>query len=103
MSYLSLGYKSLAHFQAQRYEQALQAVEQALMLYPYMFSLKDKAVYCEKLGRHEDARDAVRRLRVAVPSLTLADIERSNALVFAPETATDMNATFRKVWTETQG
>ncbi len=58
-TYMCLGYQGLAHIQAGRYEQALQALELALQLYPYMFSLKDKAICCEKLGRHEDARDAI--------------------------------------------
>jgi tetratricopeptide (TPR) repeat protein len=99
-TYLGLGHKSLAYFQAGRYEQALQAVEQSLLLFPQVFLLKDKAVCCEKLGRHEDARDAVRRLREAEPSMTLENIERANALVFAAVTAADMNAAFRKVWLE---
>jgi hypothetical protein len=53
------------------------------------------------LGRHEDAGDAIRHLRAAEPSLTLDDIERANTIVFAPETANEMNATLRKVWLET--
>ncbi|MEO8756047.1 MAG: hypothetical protein ABI624_25595, partial [Casimicrobiaceae bacterium] len=100
-TYLCLGYKGLAHFQGGRYEQALQAVDQALQFYPYMFSLKDRAVFCEKLGRHEDAREAVRRLRAAEPALTLEGIEGSNVVVFSPRTAADLNATFRKVWLAT--
>ncbi len=102
-TYMCLGYQGLAHIQAGRYEQALQALELALQLYPYMFSLKDKAICCEKLGRHEDARDAIRRLRTAEPFLTLQAVERSNVIVFSQRTATDLNMTFRKVWTETQG
>jgi tetratricopeptide (TPR) repeat protein len=98
---LALGYKGLAHFQAGRYELALQAVEEALLLHPNIFMLKDKAVVCEKLGRHEDAGDAIRHLRAAEPSLTLDDIERANTIVFAPETANEMNATLCKVWLET--
>jgi hypothetical protein len=63
-----------------------------------MFSLKDKALCWEKLGRHEEACDAIRQLRAAEPSLSLEGIERANTLVFAPEAAQDMNATLRKVW-----
>jgi tetratricopeptide (TPR) repeat protein len=100
-TYMALAYKGLAHFMAGRYEQALQAAEDALQLYPYVFALKDKAVYCEKLGRHEEAREAVRQLRAAEPSLTLEGMERSNALVFAPETAQDMSEILRKIWLET--
>ena len=100
-TYMGLTYRALAHFQAGRYEQALQTVEQSLLHYPFMYSLKDKIVYCEKLGRHEEARDAVRRLRVIDPSLTLDNMERANAIVFASDTANEMNATLRKVWLET--
>jgi TolB-like protein/Flp pilus assembly protein TadD len=98
---LALGYKGVAHFQAGRYELALQAVEEAVLLHPNVFLLKDKAVVCEKLGRHEDAVAAIRHLRAAEPSLTLHDIERANTIVFSSETANEMNATLRKVWPET--
>jgi TolB-like protein/Tfp pilus assembly protein PilF len=97
-TYLSLGHRGLAHYQAGRYELALQAINEALRLYPYMFYLKDKAVFCEKLGRHEEARDAIRRLRATEPSTTLDDLERANGIVFTAEIAADMNATLRKVW-----
>jgi TolB-like protein/Flp pilus assembly protein TadD len=95
---LALCYKGLAHFQAGRFEPALQAVEEAVLIYPNFFMLKDKAVFCEKLGRHEDALDAIRRLRAAEPSLKLNDIERANTIVFSTETANEMNATLRKLW-----
>ena len=101
ITYMTLGYKGLAHFLAGRYEQALQIIEEALLLYPYVFSLKDKALCLEKLGRHEDARAAIRLMCEAEPSLTLEGIQRANTLVFAPETAQDMNATLRKVWLHT--
>jgi TolB-like protein/Flp pilus assembly protein TadD len=97
-TYLGLGYKGLAHFRAGRFEQALKLIDESLLLYSYMFSLKDKALCLEKLGRHEEACDAIRQLRAAEPSLSLEGIERANTLVFAPETAQDMNATLRKVW-----
>ncbi|MEP7312406.1 MAG: TIR domain-containing protein [Pseudomonadota bacterium] len=100
-TYMCLTYKSLAHFQARRYEEAAQTVEQALQLYPYIFALKDKAAYCETLGRHEEARETVRRLRATEPALTLEAVEVSNRIVFSPRTAADLNATFRKVWLET--
>jgi TolB-like protein len=101
ITYMTLGYKGLAHFLAGRYEQALQLIDEALLLHPYLFSLKDKALCLEKLGRHEDAREAIRLMREAEPSLSLEGIERANTLVFAVETAQDMNATLRKVWPDT--
>jgi hypothetical protein len=55
-------------------------------------------VYCEKLARHDEALEAIRQLRAAEPSATLEGIERSNMLVFSPESALDMNETLRKVW-----
>jgi Flp pilus assembly protein TadD len=93
----------VAYFQAGRYEQALQTLEQALLMNPdFVYSLKDKAVICEKLRLHEGARDAVRRLRAVDRSTTLEQIEAANTLGFiSPETSADMNATFRKVWLET--
>jgi tetratricopeptide (TPR) repeat protein len=98
---LALGYKGLAHFQAGRYEQALRTMEEALLLHPNLYILKDKAVVCEKLGQHEDASDAIRRLRTAEPSVTLDGIERANSIVFAPDTANEMNAILRKLWRDT--
>jgi tetratricopeptide (TPR) repeat protein len=98
---LALGYKGLAHFQAGRYELALQAMEEAILLHPNLYILKDKAVVCEKLGQHEDASDAIRRLSAAEPSVTLDGIERANSIVFAPDTANEMNAILRKLWRDT--
>ncbi len=68
LTYMTFAYKGLAHFHSGRYEQALQALEESLLLYPFRFSLKDKALCLEKLGRHDDARDAIRLLREAEPS-----------------------------------
>ncbi|HEV7632586.1 MAG TPA: TIR domain-containing protein [Steroidobacteraceae bacterium] len=103
MTFLSVGYRGLAHFQAGRYEQALQAVEQSLLLSSgHVYGLKDKAVVCKKLGRLDAARDAIRRLRAVDPSATLEDIEAANTASFmAPEMAADMNATLRELWLDT--
>jgi tetratricopeptide (TPR) repeat protein len=87
---LALGYKGLAHF-----------MEEAILLHPNLYILKDKAVVCEKLGQHEDASDAIRRLRAAERSVTLDGIERANSIVFAPDTANEMNAILRKLWRDT--
>ena len=103
MAFLAAGMRGLAHFQAGQYEQALEAAEQALLIHPgYVFALKDKAVYCEKLGRIEGARNAIRRLRTAAPSASVDDFETANSASFLPpETAAVMNATLRKVWEDT--
>jgi hypothetical protein len=56
----------------------------------------------EKLGRHEEARETMRRLRATHPEVSLADIEMANSASFLPpDVASDMNATIRKVWEDT--
>jgi Flp pilus assembly protein TadD len=104
MAFLAVGMRGLAHFQAGQYEQALEAAERAVLIHPgFVFALKDKAVYCERLGRSEEARNAIRRLRAAAPSASVDDFQTANTASFLPpETAADMNATFRKVWEDTQ-
>jgi tetratricopeptide (TPR) repeat protein len=103
LNYGYVGVRGLAHFQAGRYEEALQAAEQSLLDHPdFMYALKDRVIYLEKLGRQEEAREAVRRLRSTNRGITLDDVETANMASFIPpEMATDMNATFRKVWLET--
>jgi TolB-like protein len=103
MMYLNSSHRGIAHFQAGRTEQALQATDHALVLYPgFMWALKDKAVYCEKLGQHEDALEVVRQLRSGDRSVTLEEIEAANLAGFiAPETGAELNAVFRKLWLET--
>jgi Flp pilus assembly protein TadD len=98
-----LGYRAVAHFYAGRYEQALQAVEEALLLQPrFVYTLKDKAVICEKLGRHEEARQAVRRLHAASPGTTLEELEAANlAFAHPPERVSELSAILRKVWLDT--
>jgi TolB-like protein len=92
-----------AHFMAGQYKQALQAVEQSLLLNPnFMFALKDVAIYSEKLGLHEEAREAIRHLRAVEPAATLELWEaRSRASLLAPDMAAEMHAIFSKLWLET--
>jgi TolB-like protein len=98
-----MAFRGLAHYMAGRYEPARQAMEKALLLRPdFVYPLKDIAIICEKLGRHEEACDAVRRLRSADPTITLERIEAFNLVsLIPPDVATDMNKVFRKVWEET--
>jgi len=100
LNFFGTAYRGFAHFQAGRYEQALQAADQLSLDNPALiFTLKDKAVYYEKLGRHDEAHEAVRRLRATDPSITLAGLQAFNCASFlAPETAADMNDTLGKVW-----
>ena len=85
---------------AGRYEQALQAVEESVLLSPtFIFALKDVAIYSEKLGLHEEARVAMRDLRAVEPAATLELHEaRSRSSLRAPEMAAGMHAMFRKLW-----
>jgi TolB-like protein len=102
-AYFRLALRAIAHFQAGRLEAALQAVEQSLQLSSnHVYSWKDKTIFCEELGRHEEARESVRRMRAIDPSMTLPQVEAVNAVAFfPPELRARMNATFRKVWEET--
>ena len=88
---------------AGRYEQALQAVEESLLLnQPFIFALKDVVIYSEKLGLHEEAREAIRHLRAVEPAATLELHEaRSGASLLYPDIAAQMHAIFSKVWLET--
>lgn len=103
LNYLSVAVRGLAHLQAGRYEEALQAAEQSLLYHPnFIYGLKDRVIYLQKLGRQEEAREAVRRLRSANRAITLDNVEAANIASFCPpEMAADMNAIFRKVWLET--
>jgi tetratricopeptide (TPR) repeat protein len=103
-THTGIAFRGLAHYMAGRYEPALQAMEKALLLRPdFVYPLKDIAVTYEKLGRREEACDAVRRLRSADPIITLERIEAFNlSSLIPPDVATDMNKVFRKVWKETE-
>jgi TolB-like protein len=103
LTYATLGFLAHAHFLEGRVEQALQTVDQSLRFNPsFIYTLKDRAIYCEKLGRHDEARDSVRRLQALDGTIPLEDIEAANTVSFLPpEAAADMNETFRKVWLQT--
>ena len=71
LAYLLLANLALANFQLGRYQQALEAVERSLLLYPaFTYTLKDRAVVLEKLGRRAEALAALRKLRALEPSMT---------------------------------
>ncbi|MEY2854823.1 MAG: hypothetical protein RL030_1955 [Pseudomonadota bacterium] len=102
-AFLAIGMQGLAHYQAGRFEQALEATARALLMHPgFVFGLSNEAVFFEKLGRHDEARAAVRRLRAVASAVTLEGIMAANMAGFLPpELAADMNGTIRKVWDET--
>jgi tetratricopeptide (TPR) repeat protein len=101
-TYMGFAYRGLGHYLAGRYEMARQAMEQAILLNPaFPYPLKDIAIICEKLGLHDEARDALRRLRFAAPSITLASLEAFNlSSIIPPDVAVDMNLVLRKIWDE---
>jgi tetratricopeptide (TPR) repeat protein len=103
MTHLALAYRGLSHYQSGRYEQSLQAMEQALLVNPgFVYPQRDIAVVHEKLERHEEARDAVCQLRLSNPSIKLEDLEAfTRASLFPPDLAEEFNMIFRKVWMDT--
>jgi TolB-like protein len=103
LSYLRTLQRAGAHFMEGRYQQALECAEQSALISPtFSFALKDVAIYAEKLGLHDEARDAIRRLRAVEPTATLELYEaRSRSSLLSPDMAADMHAVFSKVWQET--
>jgi adenylate cyclase len=94
-----------AHYMAGRYADALQACQQSLLIDPnQIFAFKDAAVYLDKLGRREEARTMIRRLRTIDPegSLELWEARHLVSLLH-PEVAAKMFATFKDVWLDTPG
>jgi len=89
-----------AHFMAGDVEQALEVNRRALRINPHFhFATKDKVIYLELLGRHDEAVVALKALRKSWPSLTLEHMERLHTgSVLAPSVARQMYDTFAKVW-----
>ena len=71
-----------AHFAAERYEEAVAAAEQALLLRPSFFGAYAGLAYTlPHLGRIEEAREAVRNLLRVMPRFTLRGITRNPLFV----------------------
>ncbi len=89
-----------AYYLAGDYESALQAMRNVLTMVPdFVFSLKDTAIYLHKLGRHEEAQEALRELRSRAPQLTLellAGMHKRSVL--APDIAAEYQAAIEDVW-----
>jgi tetratricopeptide (TPR) repeat protein len=99
----SLWMRSWAQYTAGRLELALRAVELSLTLNPsYLWALLTKAVCLAELGRHEEARSAIQRLRKLEPNATLdLHLARTHG-AFLPTAATaTFTATLQKAWDET--
>jgi TolB-like protein len=97
--------RSYALFQSGRYGQACATLENLLARNPAMvLSLKDLAVFQEKLGRHEEALATIRRLRTNEGALTLEDLQGITSASFvAPQTVTEANAVLGRLWVEAGG
>jgi len=85
---------------ADRYEEALKANEQALLLMPdFPFGLKDLVIYNEKLGRRADALEALAKFKASWPGVTLEHVERMHkGSVLAPEIADQYQDLFAAAW-----
>ncbi|MGZ3234340.1 MAG: TIR domain-containing protein [Croceibacterium sp.] len=89
-----------AYYLAGDYERALETSRNILMMVPdFLFSLKDAAVYLQKLGRHDEAQEALRELRARMPTITLdllAGMHKRSVL--APDIAAEYQAAIEEVW-----
>jgi TolB-like protein len=103
MTHHGIAFRGLAYYMTGDYQRARQAMELALPLEPgFVYPLKDIAVTCEKLGQHDEAQNAIRRLRLADPAITLEELEAFTlASLFPPDVAAETNDIFRKVWEDT--
>jgi len=76
---------ALAHLNAGRYEEAVEWADRALQENTRaMAVLRFKAAACGQLGRTEEGRECVRRLRELVPGSTVASAKESHGFV-SPE------------------
>jgi len=92
-----------AYYMARRHAEALDTIEQALVMNPRLnFALKDRVVYLEALGRRDEAREAVRRLRAVEPGTTLDQWKaRHEQSLLDPETSASMFELLRRAWLDT--
>jgi tetratricopeptide (TPR) repeat protein len=75
-----------AHLFAGRYEEAIEWADRALQENPRaMAVLRFKAAACGRLGRVEEGRQSVRRLRELVSGLTIASAREFSRPVLSPE------------------
>jgi tetratricopeptide (TPR) repeat protein len=92
--------RSGAYFLLGRFAEALDAAEQALIFQPaFNIAKKDRAIFLEKLGRREEAIEALCEFRESWPGVTLDQVrllhQRS---LLAPDLATELYETFATVW-----
>jgi adenylate cyclase len=74
---------ALAHFAAGRYEDALVWIERQLRDWPnHVVFLKHKAATLALLGRSDEGREVIERLRALVPGLTVSRLRGIEAILF---------------------
>jgi adenylate cyclase len=87
----------IAHLYAHQYEQAIAPLETALAQKPGSFvAMQLMAATCGHLGRHDDGRAWVARLREIVPDFTIAKISGYLLQFIAPEAVTHQVEGLRK-------
>jgi tetratricopeptide (TPR) repeat protein len=100
--YSILSRTACAHVQAGRLEQAVEVLERSLRLNPdYWLTLIPQAGLCDMVGRHEEAADAVRRLRMLEPGTSVDVYAKRYLAIVDPVSSAPLIAAFRKVWDET--
>ncbi|MXO58370.1 TIR domain-containing protein [Altererythrobacter salegens] len=94
-----------ALYMAGRYEEALEANRTAMMTAPeFPFAVKDMVIYNEKLGRREEALEALAELKAMWPGLTLEHVGRMHkGSVLNPTIADEYQALFATVWNAAEG
>lgn len=97
---IRLTQRSGAYYLKGDYQRSLDITDEMLMLNPnFMFALKDVVILLEKLGRREEALDALAEFKEAMPHATLEFMERVHSgSVLAPDIAQDMYEAFATVW-----
>jgi TolB-like protein len=99
--YLSI-WRAVAHLQAGRLDQALEAADQAVRLLPGTEALTQSMLCLAKSNRWDGARAALRRLRDADPQLSCASIEGLTRYFYrGSNELDDYIAIVRRIWAET--
>jgi adenylate cyclase len=77
---------ALAHLVAQRYEDAMVWIDEALREQPrYVHAIRTKVVLCAHLGRVTEARQWLNRLLDLQPTLTIAAFQTLAGMRFSPQ------------------